>query len=217
MFKSSSRHARTRPARRIGARLGATVLTAGLALTGAIGASTAAQAAPQSAYPRPVRPYVWHPGGFDDAATVYVTKRNGQLIPHCENVPLAAATSGDVRVLVRTELAPLFQALMRATEQRYGYDLRRGLTGAFSCRMIDGSANVSNHAYGRAIDMNWDENPMAKYFKSDIPPAVVKLWIDHGFYWGGHYTNKKDTMHFEYVAPIESVPFFLNRLKTYRG
>ena len=212
MSKRSSRHALIRPV----ARLGATVLTAGLALTGAIGASTAAQAAPQSAYPKPARPYVWHPAGFNDPATVYVTKKNGQLIPHCERVPLAIASSGDVRIQVRKELAPLFTELMRLTEQKYHYDLRRGLTGAFSCRMIDGSSNVSNHAYGRAIDMNWDRNPMASYFKSDIPPAVVKLWIDHGFYWGGHYTNKKDTMHFEYVAPLSAAPGFVKHLKSMR-
>lgn len=214
---SLSRHhapVRTAALRRVTGRLAAAA-----ALTAALVGVTAlpASAAPQSAYPRPARPYVWHPAGFNDGATVYVTKgRNGALIPHCERVPLARATSGDVSVLVRPELAPLVAELMRQTETKYRYNLRPGLTGAFSCRMIDGSSNVSNHAYGRAIDMNWDRNPMASYFMSDIPPAVVKLWIDHGFYWGGHYTNKKDTMHFEYVAPISAAPAFLRHLKATR-
>lgn len=208
-MSSLSRHhalARLRPLR---------VAAAATLCAAAVGAaSLPATAAPQSAYPEPARVYVWEPEGFDDAATVDVTTEDGRLTPHCERVPLATSGYGDVQLQVRQELKPLFDELLRQTEVRFGYHLRPGLTGAFSCRMIDGSANVSNHAYGRAIDMNWDRNPMASYFQSDIPPAVVQLWIDNGFYWGGHYTNHKDTMHFEYVAPISSVPFFLNRLAT---
>lgn len=193
-----------------------------LAVAAVAAAAVAAQAlpasaAPQSSYPRPVRAYVWHPAGFNDSGTVYVTKgKNGALVPHCERVPLATARSGDVTVSVRKELAPLFAELMRQTETKYGYNLVPGITGAFNCRMITGSSNVSNHAYGRAIDINWTRNPMQSTFKSDIPPAVVKLWIDHGFYWGGHYTNKKDTMHFEYVAPLSAAPTYLKQLKAGR-
>ena len=107
------------------------------------------------------------------------------------NIPTSAATSGDVTVSVRRELAPLVGELMRQTESKYGYDIRRGVTGGFNCRYIKSGGyerpdkGPSNHAYGRAVDINWDANPQSYTFRSDIPPAVVALWMRHGFYWGG--------------------------------
>ncbi len=28
---------------------------------------------------------------------------------------------------------------------------------------------------------------------------VIKIWKSHGFYWGGDWSGKKDTMHFSYT------------------
>lgn len=65
-------------------------------------------------------------------------------------------------------------------------------------------ADLSNHAFGSAFDVNVAWNP----FKRPPPhPAIVpakgsvRLLVPianaHGFYWGGHYPNRKDGMHFE--------------------
>ncbi len=132
--------------------------------------------------------------------------------------PLATAVHQDARATMRKEIAPLVQELMRQTEVKYGYNIRRDDTGGFNCRyMASSKTSISNHAYGRAIDINWSTNPYQKTFRSDIPPNVVSLWIRHGFYWGGHYKNTHDTMHFEYVAPLKSAPAFLNSARRESG
>jgi hypothetical protein len=51
-----------------------------------------------------------------------------------------------------------------------------------------------------AVDINSLTNPMQSTFRSDIPPAVVHAWEICGFYWGGRYVNRPDTMHFEYIG-----------------
>jgi len=60
---------------------------------------------------------------------------------------------------------------------------------------------LSNHAYGTAFDINAGWNPMGR-----TPPVVkkegsVRRLVEtanvYGFYWGGHYPNRPDGMHFE--------------------
>ena len=96
------------------------------------------------------------------------------------------------------------------------------VTGSFRCRQAvpspctGGSANGSwsNHAYGRAIDVNPVENPYvgcgrtrnaasAPYLdrsrlrKGMVTPAVVAAFRSIGWGWGGSWAGKtKDYMHF---------------------
>ncbi|MGA4669236.1 M15 family metallopeptidase [Propionibacteriaceae bacterium Y1923] len=172
------------------------------------GTASIADAYTRSQYPAAVMTWVRTPSGWDDAARVKVS---GSSIT-C-NVPTKAATAGAATAHVRSELQPLVQELMRRTVAM-GYTLRKADTGAYNCRFIGGTRTPSNHAYGRAIDINWQSNPQSTVFKSDIPPAVVKMWINHGFYWGGHYTSptKYDTMHFEFMGSYSSINTYYNRL-----
>lgn len=80
--------------------------------------------------------------------------------------------------------------------------------GSYSARFIRGSASVlSNHAFGSAFDINAAYNPLGaepaypgqKGCVFDLVPLAHK----HGFYWGGHFRNRRDGMHFE-IAQIES-------------
>ena len=85
-------------------------------------------------------------------------------------------------------------------------------TSAFNYREITGGGRLSNHAYGRAIDINTFQNPYikngvvlphgAKYdpgvggtFTSDHP--IVRAFINLGWDWGGNWTSPKDYRHFE--------------------
>lgn len=132
--------------------------------------------------------------------------------PNCpSDLATAVSNSGD-RVTVRSQLAPLVTELLNRTEAM-GYQLKSKETGGFNCRAIGGTNRPSNHSRGRAIDLNWNSNPMAYTFKSDIPPSVVKMWESHGFYWGGRYTHKFDTMHFEFYDTPGSVNKHLANLK----
>jgi peptidoglycan LD-endopeptidase CwlK len=85
-------------------------------------------------------------------------------------------------------------------------------TSAFNYREKTGGGSLSNHAYGRAIDINTVQNPYIKgkillppngiyqpntagTFTADHP--IVKKFIELGWDWGGNWTNLKDYQHFE--------------------
>jgi peptidoglycan L-alanyl-D-glutamate endopeptidase CwlK len=85
-------------------------------------------------------------------------------------------------------------------------------TSAFNYREITGGGRLSNHAYGRAIDINTFLNPYikgdivlphgAKYdpsiagtFTADHP--IVRAFLKLGWVWGGNWTSPRDYQHFE--------------------
>jgi hypothetical protein len=77
--------------------------------------------------------------------------------------------------------------------------------GAFSPRLIRGSttanrANLSNHAWGSALDINDAQNqrkhvPVTLNARGCVR-ELVEIANALGFYWGGHFRTK-DGMHFE--------------------
>lgn len=85
-------------------------------------------------------------------------------------------------------------------------------TSAFNYREKTGGGSLSNHAYGRAVDINTFQNPYIKG-KINLPPGAVynpaaegtitadstitKLLLQMGWAWGGDWTALKDYQHFE--------------------
>jgi hypothetical protein len=87
-------------------------------------------------------------------------------------------------------------------------------TSAFNCRAITGGTGWSEHAYGRAIDLNPVENPYVR--GSSVAPdagrefaarpelpgvihdddAVVRAFASVGWLWGGHWDSPVDYQHF---------------------
>lgn len=77
---------------------------------------------------------------------------------------------------------------------------------------LTGGGELSNHAYGRAIDINTVQNPYVKG-KLILPPngnynpnaagtftansPIVKMFIALGWDWGGSWTRLQDYQHFE--------------------
>ncbi len=86
-------------------------------------------------------------------------------------------------------------------------------TSAFNYRVISGTTRLSNHAFGKAVDINPMNNPYitangkiipdgGKYdtevfatFTDDHP--VVKAFKDRGWRWGGNFNSYKDYHHFD--------------------
>lgn len=118
---------------------------------------------------------------------------------------------GTVVLVGRKALMPLVATLMAITEKKYGYYFHPGWCWSYSNRPVTGSKTVpSNHSRARAFDFNAPNNPFSYAFKSDIPPAVVRLWEAHGFYWGGRYTGQPtDAMHFEFFDGPGSLAKYL--------
>jgi len=105
------------------------------------------------------------------------------------------------------------------TIDEYGASDRRSMaadnTSAFNCRRVAGSRSWSEHAYGRAIDINPRENPSVENGQVS-PPAgapyadrsrnakgmihagdvVVRAFAAVGWGWGGNWNSPKDYQHF---------------------
>ncbi len=94
-------------------------------------------------------------------------------------------------------------------------------TSAFSYRVIESSGNLSNHARGRAIDINPLENPYLEFdaggniicdHEASLPyldrgsgldhmitydDCCYQLFAQRGYIWGGSWNNPIDYQHFE--------------------
>lgn len=88
-------------------------------------------------------------------------------------------------------------------------------TSAFNCRTVAGTDRLSEHAFGRAIDVNPLLNPYVRGGTVDPPSgaryadrtrtdpgiihdgdAVVAAFAAQGWQWGGHWQNGQDHQHF---------------------
>lgn len=114
------------------------------------------------------------------------------------------------RITVQPRLVGAFTALADLMAQE-GYAIRQGVTGAYNCRQITGGTGYSLHAYGIAVDVNWDRNPYGPTLITDMPARMVAnieaLRTRTGavlFRWGGRYSGNKDAMHYETMAsPVQ--------------
>ena len=105
-----------------------------------------------------------------------------------------------VAASVHRGIAPLVVEGLRRTEEEARYDVR--MLGGYASRPIRGSTTTpSNHSWGLAIDINWDNNPMVSGpLVTDMPAPMVAIWKRLGFGWGGEYRTRKDAMHFEFLG-----------------
>lgn len=104
------------------------------------------------------------------------------------------------------------------------WSIENNNTSAFNYRVstLDG-VTLSNHAFGRAIDINPIQNPYVTYYDwgmdtyhdksvaymnredSSLEHMIThedlcyQLFIEQGFTWGGDWENPKDYQHFEWI------------------
>ena len=96
-------------------------------------------------------------------------------------------------------------------------------TSCFCYRSVTGGGNISNHGYGRAIDINPQQNPYVENGQNSHrnadeyvnnryvgePHVIVasdedicySTFMKYGFKWGGNWTNPIDYQHFEKQEP----------------
>lgn len=93
-------------------------------------------------------------------------------------------------------------------------------TSAFNFRYISGTRRLSKHSWGLAVDINPLYNPYVRKregkvrvspscasqyadrsqdfpYKINRSDLCYKLFVEHGFTWGGDWKNSKDYQHFE--------------------
>jgi D-alanyl-D-alanine carboxypeptidase len=139
--------------------------------------------------------------------------RIGRLIVHAD-------VAGEVVDVFRTLYGARFPIRRMVAVDAYRASDFRSIeadnTSAFNCRVVDGTTRWSEHAYGRAIDLNPIENPYVyadgttshrasrRYLRrSPYRPgmavegsAVVRAFDAVGWGWGGRWPGVKDYQHF---------------------
>lgn len=127
---------------------------------------------------------------------------------------LGIARAAGVIVPVQKGLVDLVEVLLTASEQM-GYNVKAGQTWGYANRPIRGTRSPSNHSRGKAVDINSLANPFQRTFRSDMPPAMVKMWESCGWYWGGRYRTTADAMHFEYLGRPSDVDEHLAKARRF--
>jgi poly-gamma-glutamate synthesis protein (capsule biosynthesis protein) len=149
--------------------------------------------------------------GFDGDA------RTGDLVVHRE------VADDVVSVFRRLYAARWPIARMRLVDAYRGDDdlsMAADNTSAYNCRRVAGSTSWSEHAFGKAIDLNPVQNPYVRSGSVDPPegrryadldrsagaPAnpgvvregdvVVRAFAEIGWEWGGNWASSKDYQHF---------------------
>lgn len=124
--------------------------------------------------------------------------------PPCRGVTERVALYGSAVVAVDPRIVEATRALNDVLA-RWAYKTRRADTGAYNCRKITDGKGYSLHAYGIAVDINWNTNPYGTT-KTDMPSGMVDeieairttaglpVWE-----WGGDWRTP-DTMHYEIAA-----------------
>lgn len=96
-------------------------------------------------------------------------------------------------------------------------------TSCFNYRVVEGTESLSKHALGLAIDINPFYNPYVTYpsnneikvspeaaeeyadrenhfpYKINENDLCYKLFMEHGFTWGGNWNSSKDYQHFQKI------------------
>lgn len=103
-------------------------------------------------------------------------------------------TTSGASFQVDKEHLPRFQALTKDLESM-GIKIDPKQSGGYNPRFIAGTRTPSNHASGRAIDINWTDNALGTAGALD-PVAMRALAAKHGMLWGGDF-KRPDPMHFE--------------------
>lgn len=139
-------------------------------------------------------------------------RRSGVLIVHRALVPHVAHVA-------RTMFGTAFPLTSARPVDDFGGDDDRSMaadnSSAFNCRTVAGTSTWSEHAYGRAIDLNPERNPYVRggsveppsgrdwLDRSDVRPGmlvegspVVAAFDRLGWGWGGRWSSARDYQHF---------------------
>ncbi len=138
--------------------------------------------------------------------------RRGRLVVHRD------AARDIVRVFRRLYRAGFPIRRMRPVDAYGASDFRSieaDNTSAFNCRFVEGTRRWSEHAYGRAIDVNPIENPYVANGRTSHRASVryvrrtpcrpgmacpgnvlVRAFREVGWAWGGDWRGVKDYQHF---------------------
>ena len=168
-------------------------------------------------------PTSWRPGcpvSLDDLRLVSLAYIGFDGRPHRGRLIVNGDATTAIVAAFRTLYAARFPIRRMQPVDAYGGDDFRSIeadnTSSFNCRPATGSSHWSNHAYGRAIDVNPIENPYISggrtSHRASVPylnrarvrpgmavagGTLVRAFAAQGWGWGGSWSGSvQDTQHF---------------------
>jgi len=164
----------------------------------------------------------WHAGcptRIRDLRLVNVTYRGFDDRPQHGRLAVHRTWADEILVVFRRLYREGFPIRRVRLVDRFDADDRESMrhdnTSAFNCRFVAGTTSWSQHAFGRAIDINPVENPYVdgshvsprrgrRYLdRSDVRPGmivrggvVLRAFQRIGWGWGGAWSSAKDYQHF---------------------
>ena len=165
----------------------------------------------------------WRPGcpvSLDDLRLVRASHWGFDGRVHAGRIVVHRDVARDVLTVLRRLYAARFPIRRMVPVDAYGASDFRSIeadnTSAFNCRPVEGTTRWSEHAYGRAIDLNPIENPYVyangttshrasrPYLRRSPYRAgmaveggvVVRAFDGVGWGWGGRWPGIKDYQHF---------------------
>ena len=165
----------------------------------------------------------WRPGcpvGLDDLRLVRARHWGFDGRVHTGRIVVHRDVAREVATVLGRLYAERFPIRRMVPVDAYGASdfrsIEAGNTSAFNCRYVDGTTRWSEHAYGRAIDLNPIENPYvtssgttshraSRSYLRRTPyrpgmavegGVVVRAFAAVGWRWGGRWSGAKDYQHF---------------------
>ena len=165
----------------------------------------------------------WRPGcpvGLDELRLVRARYLGMDGRAHTGRIVVQGDVATEVVAVLRRLYAARFPIRRMVPVDAYGASDYRSIeadnTSAFNCRYVDGTTRWSEHAYGRAIDLNPIENPYvtaggttshraSRSFLRRAPyrpgmavegGAAVRAFDAVGWGWGGRWSGDRDYQHF---------------------
>jgi hypothetical protein len=167
----------------------------------------------------------WHPGcpvGLSDLRLITLAYRGFDGRDHTGRLIANRDAAAVLVAAFRRLYAARFPVRRMEPVDRYGGDDFRSIeadnTSSFNCRAATGSTRWSNHAYGRAIDVNPIENPYVSGGTTSHPASrpyldrsrhgrgtayaggvLVEAFRSIGWGWGGSWSGSvRDYQHFSF-------------------
>lgn len=146
------------------------------------------------------RPLIGADGGLDAEAENLWQRQTLGRCPLPFPIPLDPRDPAKVKTsfYAHRKLVGVFEAVFQEIARLGLREHIHSWGGIYNFRPIRGTTRrLSLHAFGAAIDLNSESNPLGG--TGDMSDEIVEVFTHFGFVWGGNFRTRPDPMHFQYA------------------
>lgn len=135
----------------------------------------------------------------NDDGTVTQEWKNNNLVTVVTPFQFTLSWGGTVTKITchRKIVNALLQVLNKVKAEGLDGYLSQSYGGCYQDRAIRGSAHLSMHAFGAALDFRVAQNPLGGVGELEMAQSIEPIFASYGFTWGGDFQGRKDPQHFQ--------------------